>query len=226
MSSFLAIIPARYGSKRLPNKNILELNKKPLIAWTIEAAKNSDFIEDVCVTSDDDRILSIAGEYNVIKVKRPLELASDTSTTFDAIKHAIESNAQKYEYIVLLQPTSPLRTAQHINAAIDFLKQKSADAVISVCEIEHSPLWSNVLPSDLDMSNFLTKESEQRSQELPKYFRLNGAIYICKTERLLAERSFFIFSNIYAFIMKQEDSIDIDTILDFHLAEILLRQKK
>ena len=224
---YLAIIPARGGSKRLPNKNILNLNGKPLIAWSIEAAKNSKKIDDIVVTSDSDKILDIAKKYNVKSIKRPDFLASDTATTFDAIKHAIESLEEKSEYVVLLQPTSPLRNEKHINEAIELLEAKNADAVISICEVEHSPLWSNTLPENLNMSNFLRDEAKnKRSQDLPKYYRLNGAIYICKTDRLLEEKTFFIKNNIFAYVMDRKSSVDIDDEIDFTLTEIILKDKK
>ena len=169
---YLAIIPARGGSKRLPNKNILDLNGKPLIAWSIEAAKKSQKIDDIIVTSDSEKILDIAKQYNVKIIKRPDFLASDTATTFDAIKHAIETLDDKYEYIVLLQPTSPLRNEKHINESIELLEKKNADAVISVCEMEHPPLWSNTLPQDLSMSNFL--RDEIKTKEVKIYQNIIG----------------------------------------------------
>ena len=224
---YVAIIPARGSSKRLPNKNILNLNGKPLIAWSIEAAKNSKKIDDIVVTSDSDKILDIAKKYNVKSIKRPDFLASDTTTTFDAIKHTIESLEEKFEYIVLLQPTSPLRNDKHIDEAIELLEAKNADAVISVCEVDHSPLWSNTLPESLDMSNFIKDEiKNKRSQDLEKYYRLNGAIYICKTDRLLEEKTFFIKNNIFAYVMDRKSSVDIDDEIDFTLTEIILKDKK
>ena len=221
---YLAIIPARGGSKRLPNKNILDLNGKPLIAWSIEAAKKNKYINNIVVTSDSEKILDIANKYNIKTIKRPDFLATDTATTFDTIKHTIDSLQEKYEYIVLLQPTSPLRNEKHIDEAIELLEKKNADAVISVCETEHSPLWSNTLPEDLNMSNFLRDEiKNKRSQDLPKFYRLNGAIYICKTDKLLEEKTFLLKNNIYAYIMDRKSSIDIDDEIDFKLAEILIK---
>ncbi len=222
MKRYLAVIPARGGSKRLPRKNVLPLQGKSLIAWTIESALQSKLIDAVCVSSDDDEILAIAEEYNTLTIKRPDELASDTATTFDAVKHAINSISEQYEYIVLLQPTSPLRTAQHIDESIRLLQQKNADAIVSVCQVEHSPLWSNTLPDDGNMEGFLTNEALQRSQDLPKYYRLNGAIYICRTGKLLDERSFFLSGNMFAYIMDSESSVDIDNQIDFYTAESIL----
>jgi CMP-N-acetylneuraminic acid synthetase len=218
--TFLAVIPARGGSKRLPRKNVLDLAGKPLIAWTIEASRHSSYIDKTLVSSDDDEILSIAEAYSADILRRPSELASDTSSSFDAIRHAIESSAQQYDYLVLLQPTSPLRDKNNINATIELLEQKKADAIISVCEMEHSPLWANTLPNDGAMDNFLRNELiNQRSQDLPKHYRLNGAIYICKIDRLLEEGSFFIKDNIFSYIMETEKSIDIDSSSDFSFAQ-------
>lgn len=222
INRYLAIIPARGGSKRLPKKNILKLAGKPLIAWSIEAALRSRAINRVLVTSDDDEILTISKCYGADVLKRPDALAQDTSTSLDAIKHAIE-NSHSYEYIVLLQPTSPLRTYQHIDEAIEFLEEKKADAVISVAEVEHSPLWMNVLPADNSMTGFLRENVLNcRSQDLPAYYRLNGAIYICRTEKLLEQNSFFLESNIYAYKMNTKSSVDIDSEFDFKLAEFLM----
>ena len=221
---FLAIIPARGGSKRLPRKNVLDLAGKPLIAWSIEAGLNSKYIDKVVVSSDDTEILAVSKRYNAETIVRPDELASDTATTFDAIKHTIE-NAEEYDYIVLLQATSPLRDAKHIDEAIELLKSKNADAVVSVCEMDHSPLWSNTLDDSLSMQGFLKDEVlNKRSQDLEKYFRLNGAIYICKTEKLLEEKSFFLEENIYAFKMDRESSIDIDEEIDFKMVEIVINE--
>jgi len=220
--TFLAIIPARGGSKRLPRKNVLDLAGKPLIAWTIEAGLKSKYIDKLIVTSDDKEILNIAKKYGSDIIKRPDELANDTATSFDAIKHALV-NVDTYDYIVLLQPTSPLRNQKHIDEAIELLEEKQADATVSVCEMDHSPLWSNTLPEDGSMSNFLRAGiKDKRSQDLEKYYRLNGAIYICKTERLLKEKTFFINDKIFAYQMDRTSSIDIDEEADFLMAAVLM----
>jgi len=218
--TFLAIIPARGGSKRLPRKNVLDLAGKPLIAWSIEAGLKSKYIDKITVTSDDDEILTIAKIFGVEIIKRPDDLASDTATIFDAIKHTID-NLEKYDYVVLLQPTSPLRNENHIDEAIELLESKEADAIIGVCEMDHSPLWSNTLPENMNMSGFLRDEVlNKRSQDLEKYYRINGAIYICKTETLLEEKSFFLKDNIFAYQMDRKSSVDIDEEIDFRIAQI------
>lgn len=224
--TFLVIIPARGGSKRLPRKNVLDLAGKPLIAWSIEAGLKSKYIDKVVVSSDDEEILNISKLYGAETIKRPNELASDAATTFDAIRHTI-NNIEKYDYIVLLQPTSPLRNEKHIDEAIELLDSKKADAIVSVCEMDHSPLWSNTLPQNGSMCNFLREEVlNKRSQDLEKYYRINGAIYICKTKRLLEEKSFFIKDNIFAYKMDRKSSVDIDEEIDFKMAEFLRNNVK
>lgn len=226
-NKFLAIITARGGSKRLPKKNILDLNGKPLISWTIEAAKSCKYIDEVTVSSDSEEILNIAKELNSSTIKRPDILASDIATSFDVVKHAIEYYKQKgkdYKYIILLQPTSPLRDFRNIEEAIELLEKKAAKNIVSVCECEHSPLWSNTLNSSLSMDNFLDKKLiNKRSQDLEIFYRLNGAIYICEVEEFLKQESFIFEENSYAYIMPTEKSVDIDNKIDFELASILMK---
>jgi len=224
--SFLAIIPARGGSKRLPKKNILPLCGKPLISWTIDASVNSKYIDRTVVSTDCNKISNISKQSYAEVIMRPDTLATDTASSFDAIMHVIDHINTKFDYIVLLQPTSPLRMSEHIDEAIETLIEKDADAVISVSPVEHSPLWSNTLPKDGNMQNFIRNEiKNKRSQDLPKYYRLNGAIYICDLKRLREEKSFFIEKKIYSYIMDSVSSVDIDNKIDFELAEILMSER-
>ena len=223
--TFLSIIPARGGSKRLPRKNVLDLCGKPLITWTIEAGLRSKYLDEVVVSSDDREILGIANNMKVRSIERPPQLASDTSSTFDAVKHTID-NIESYDYIVLLQPTSPLRNGAHIDKAIELLARKDADAVISVCDMNHNPSWSNTLDESLSMKGFINKNFiNKRSQDIEKYYKLNGAIYICETKKLLEEKSFFLKDNIFAFIMSPKSSVDIDRKEDFEFANLYLSKK-
>lgn len=225
MNKYLAIIPARGGSKRLPRKNILKLCGKPLISWSIESGLKSKYINKVLVTSEDEEILEISKKAGANILRRPNELATDIISSYDAVEHAIK-NCENYEYVVLLQPTSPLRDENHIDEAIQLLEEKNADAIISICEVEHSPLWTNILPANNSMIDFISEGIKStRSQDLPNYFRLNGAVYICKTELLLKQKTFFINENIFAYKMKQENSVDIDTKLDFIIAQTILGEK-
>jgi len=226
--TFLAIIPARGGSKRLPRKNVLDLTGKPLIAWSIEAGLKSKYIDEVMVTTDDDEIIGIAKKFGAnVPFKRPNELANDYATRQEVIKHTIkfyenELN-KKFDYVVFLQPTSPLRNDKHIDEAIEYMFEKNGDAVVSVCEVEHPIYWSGTLPKDKNMSKFLDNVAVQsRSQDLPTNYRLNGAIYICDTQKFLKEGCVFLKENIFAYCMSREDSVDIDEEIDFKFAEMLI----
>jgi len=221
----LGVIPARGGSKRLPRKNILSLNGNPLISYTINAALESSCIDEVVVSSDDKEILELSSSLGAQALLRPDNLASDTASTFDVVKQVVESYPE-YTHIALLQPTSPLRTAKHIDEAAALMVEKQANAVISVCEMEHSPLWSNRLDASLSMENFLREEViNKRSQDLDVYYRLNGAIYLVRIDRLLAERSFLLKKDIFAYIMDRWDSVDIDEAIDFEIAGLLLSKR-
>lgn len=224
-----ALIPARGGSKRLPGKNIKTLGGKPLIAWTIETAKASKYIDNVVVSTDDIGIKEISSAFGAeVPFIRPDYLSHDTATSFDVIKHAIEflNIAKPNHLIVLLQPTSPLRTIDELNQALEFFLEKNAHGVVSVSETEHSPLWSNALPESLSMANFIRPEVQgKRSQDLSKFYRLNGSIYIYKVENLLAANQIFYDENVYGFETPQQTAIDIDTRLDFLVAETIIKYR-
>ena len=220
----LALIPARGGSKRLPRKNILPMGGKPLIVWTIEASLSSSYIDRTIVSTDNKEIKDISLSSGAEVVDRPLELSGDEVPTIPVVKHTLSTIQENYDYLILLQPTTPLRTKQHIDEAFHTLIRTNADAVISVCESEHSPLWANILPSDGNLKNFRRADIKSvRSQDLPKYHRTNGAIYICEVSRLLEECTFYIKDNIFSYIMDKIYSVDIDDQFDFLIAEALMR---
>lgn len=224
-----ALIPARGGSKRLPRKNIKSLCGKPLIAWTINITKESKYIDSVVVSTDDLEIKEVAEKFGAsVPFLRPESLSNDNASSFDVVKHAIEFlNINKLNHlIVLLQPTSPLRTVKELDDALELFISKKASGVVSVSECEHSPLWTNTLPENLSMSGFIRSEVQgKRSQDLPKFYRLNGSIYIYRTEALLEQNQIFYDENVYGFETLQQTSIDIDTELDFLIAETIIRQK-
>lgn len=219
----LAIVPARGGSKRLPRKNILEMNGKPLISHTIEAALACEYIDNVVVTSDSTEILDIASSYvGVTSHVRDKHLATDTATTVDCVLDVV-AKYMDYEYFVLLQPTSPLRKTKHICGAVDLLVELNAESIVSVCECEHSPLWANKIPDNLSMNGFLPESIQnKRSQDIPKYYRLNGAIYLIK-RNILTKLNKLVSDESYAYIMEQESSIDIDSKYDFICASELMK---
>lgn len=223
----LAIIPARGGSKRLPNKNILPLAGKPLIQWTIEAALSSKYIDDVIVSTDCSEIAKISSESGAkVPYKRPDSLSDDNATTNDVILHALKNINIKYDVVVLLQPTSPLRSALDVNNAIELLVKKEAEGVVSVSPCEHSPLWSNEIPNNLSLGGFLPSSLKgKRSQDLPEYFRLNGAIYAYHIDAFIRDEGIFYSDKVYAYKMPTERSVDIDNFIDFSLAEVLIDSK-
>ena len=210
----LAIIPARGGSKRLLGKNILELAGKPLIAWSIEAGTQSKYVDRVVVSTDDESIAKVAREYGAdIPFMRPEELSCDESTTIDTLRHTLNELSEKgeeYEYLILLQPTSPLRTNEHIDEAVEQLLQKNADSIIGVTELDHPIEWTNTLPKNLAMDEFLSKDIENmRSQDFPMRYRVNGAIYLLRIDVLLRSNTLFFAKNSYAYVFDKTESIDI-----------------
>ena len=225
----LAIIAARGGSKGLPGKNIRELCGKPLISYTIEAAKEAKYITRVVVSTDDDDIARVSKESGAdIPCMRPDELATDNASSIDAVLHMVNylKEVENYnpEFIVLLQPTSPLRNSKHIDEAIKKLLETNMDAIVSVCESEVSPYWSNVFNED--KLEYFIEEGKKitRRQDLPKVYRMNGAIYGIKTDVFIKEKTLEPES-LTGYIMSNKDSVDIDEALDFKFAEIIMKEE-
>jgi len=219
----IAVIPARGGSKRLPGKNIRQLGDKPLIAWSIEAAKTSKYIDRVIISTDCEDIANIAQRYGGdVPFLRPQELSGDTAGSNGVILHALEHIDESFDYVVLLQPTSPLRKAEDIDILLESFDEKT-EGVVSVCPCEHSPLWANTLPDDMTMGNFFPESViGKRSQDLPDYYRLNGSIYAFRVDSFVENKGIFYSDKVKAYNMPVERSVDIDTIVDFHIAEVLL----
>lgn len=222
----IAIIPARSGSKGLRNKNIKEMNGKPLISYTIEAAIKSNIFDDIIVSTDSQEYADIAKKSGAnVPFLRPNNISRDMSSTNQVIEYTLEQlkgEGKYYDYFMILQPTSPLRSYQDIQKSIKLLFDKKGTSVISVCESEHPSKLMNTLDDTLCMSNFLAKENNKRRQELPKEYRLNGAIYLCEVENFFKTKSFYVGKS-YAYIMKKVNSIDIDDELDFKIAEVLIQ---
>ncbi|MEE1250770.1 MAG: acylneuraminate cytidylyltransferase family protein [Lachnospiraceae bacterium] len=224
----IAVIPARSGSKGLKDKNIKDLNGKPLLAYSIEAAQKSGKFDTIHVSTDSEHYAEISREYGAdVPFLRSAELASDISSTWDAMRFVLENYrkmGKEFDTITVLQPTSPLRTAEDINGAFQLFEEKDANMISSVCEMEHSPLWSNTLPEDLSMKDF---EDERVAflprQSLPTYYRENGAIYLMKTSHLFSDSNIYK-DRCYAYIMDPEHSVDIDDEMDFMFAEVMIRK--
>ena len=215
------IIAARSGSKRLSNKNITDFFGKPLIAWTIEAALESEFLNVINVSTDCELIADIAKSFGAsISQLRPTNLATDTSNLFDVIKYHLKELEKLPDYVLLLQPTSPLRQTKDIDAVIEL--SKNYDAVISVTKSPKPSSWSKELNSDLDLEPFRKSASvKTQSQHLNQEYFINGAIYMVSTSRFLEEETFFLSSKAIGYEMPFNRSVDIDTKLDLLIASAL-----
>lgn len=206
----LAIIPARGGSKGVPGKNIRVVGGKPLIAWTIAAAKQSEYIDRVILSSDDEAIIEQARLYECeIPFVREARLARDESTSMDVILDALD-RCPGYEWVVLLQPTSPLRSAHDIDQAIELCKRQNASACVSVSLSQESPYWMFTLKDGSTLEPVLPLQGVTRRQDLPSVYSLNGAIYVAKTGWLRQHRS-FLSTETVAYVMPIQRSLDIDT---------------
>lgn len=226
----LAIIPARSGSKGLKDKNILPLNGKPLLAYSIEAAFSSGCFETVHVSTDSERYADIARQYGAeVPFLRSAKASADDASSWAAVLEVLENYGQlgkSFDTFTLLQPTSPLRTPDDIRCAYQLMKEKKAEAIVSVCEVDHSPLWCNTLPESHCMDGFLPSEANKPRQALETYYRINGALYLLKVHALQQWGKIVYDSECYAYIMPKNRSVDIDTSFDFLIAEQLLRWNK
>lgn len=223
--TFLAVIPARGGSKGVLGKNIKELAGKPLIAWTIEEAKASKYITRLILTSDDPKIIQVAKEYGCdVPFVRPSELAKDTTLSIDPVLHAIVQ-CPGYDYVILLQPTSPLRTVNDIDNAIEKLLNENKEFCVSVVETSESPYWMYKMNKEKIIEPLLTNEPiALRRQDLPVTYSLNGAIYIAKTKELQTKKTFLTKDTI-GYVMSKENSYDIDDKIDFLICDTLKKER-
>lgn len=225
----IAIIPARSGSKGLKDKNIKLLCGIPLMAYSIRCAKESGMFEKIFVSTDSEEYARIAEEYGAdAHFLRSEENSGDKVGSWDVVREVLErfeEEGETFDTIMLLQPTSPLRNVEDIKNSFKQMKEKNANAILSVTEMEHSPLWSNTLGKDLCMDSFQNEEYRGIPRQwLPTYYRLNGAIYLIKKEEL--QKKIMFCNGCYAYIMPGERSIDIDTELDFVMAEYICEQRK
>ena len=221
----LALIPARGGSKGINDKNIISSAGKPLIAYSIEAAKKSKYIDSIVVTTDSEKIAEVAKRYGArVPFLRPAELAADTSKTIDAVLHAIKtlkSMGENYDTLVLLQPTQPLRTTDDIGKAIELYYESGENGLVSISSVDDSPLLIRSIDEDGKLINLLSQNSTCRRQDMPNYYKVNGCIYINKIDEINENTSFN--DNKVPFIMDKEHSIDIDELSDLWMAECYLK---
>ena len=224
-NSVLALVPARGGSKGVPRKNIRLIGGKPMIAWTIEAARKSRYIDRLVLSSDDQAIIDIAVACGCeAPFVRPAELASDQADSISVIRHAIDALPEQFEYLVLLQPTSPMRRTEDIDGAIERCVKRGAPACVSVCEPEKSPLWMLRLDADgIVHPLFPSQPIPYRRQDAPSVFALNGAVYVARTDHLKLGGT-FLAPGAIGYQMPKERSFDVDTELDIAIVDFLLRQ--
>lgn len=220
----IAIIPARSGSKGLPGKNVKDLLGKPMIAYTIEAAKKSKYISDIIISTDAQEIADIAVSFGAIcPFLRPKELASDSAMAVDNYIYTIEKLNNEYDYtiedFIVLQPTSPLRNVDDINGAISLFIEKQADSVISYVEESHPISWHKYINDDNRFENIFDDTLKNR-QDNKKSFYPNGAIFVFNYN--LIKSKHYYSDKSYAYIMPKKRSVDIDYLDDFEYAQYLL----
>lgn len=220
--SVLAVITARGGSKRLPRKNVRHLGTMPLIAWTIMAARESRFLDRFILSTDDAEIIQVAREYDCeVPFVRPDSLAEDSSTSADVLLHALDFLERKYDYAVLLQPTSPFRTGEDIDSAVELCVDSGAPSVVTVREVREKPEWMCALDEDGAL-RFPFGETKKQPSEL---YILNGAVYVVRSDWFVDNRAFLTPAT-KALQMPWDRSVDIDTMEDWLLAESILEMKR
>lgn len=222
----LAIIPARGGSKGVPRKNIREVAGRPLIAWTIDEAKKSKYIDRLILSSDDAEIIQVAQSWGCeVPFVRPTALAQDETPGIDPVLHAMEK-LPDYEIVVLLQATSPLRSVEDIDGCIEHCITAGANACVSVTQAEQNPYWTYTLATGGAMQPLIQpKQNFSRRQDLPQVYILNGAVYVAYRD-WLREHKTFMTEETLGFVMPQERSLDIDTELDLQILNIHCKDER
>ena len=225
----VAVIPARGGSKGIPQKNLSSVLGKPLIAYTIKAALQAQTLDKVIVSTDDEQIRTVSQGYGAeVPFIRPHHLATDTATTLSVLQHAITYLAEHQSYladiVVCLQPTNPLRSAEDIDAAVRLCIDTGTDSVVSLCQAKHHPYWMKKIV-DGRVSPLMNENENHytRRQDLPPVYQLNGALYVTRTNVLLEENR-ILGKYTVPYIMPPERSIDIDMPNDLKMAAVLLKE--
>lgn len=226
---YLAIVTARSGSKRLPGKNVRDLSGKPLFVWSVLAGLQCPQVARTIVSTDSPEYQRIAIDAGAdCPWLRDPALAADATTSADVVQDVLDKLGDevcRYRALVLLQPTSPLRTAADISGALALYEARNAPAVVSVSETECPPAWMGQLPADLVMDDFLPVQFRNlRSQDLGDWYRLNGAVYVIGIDDFRREHGFKPKGTL-AYVMPRERSIDVDTAFDFELAASLMSKK-
>lgn len=224
--SILAIIPARGGSKGVLRKNIRVLAGRPLLAWTIDEAKKSKYVDRTILTSDDEEIINVARQWNCeVPFIRPTELAQDHVSGIEPILHALKNIKDQYDYFVLLQPTSPLRIVNDIDGCIEKCLNCNAPVCTTVTEPDKSPFWMFYLGHSERLVPVIRQENRSiLRQELSRVYALNGSVFVAKVDWFIKHRT-FICEETIAYVTPKERSIDIDTELDMKFCECILSEQ-
>lgn len=223
--SLLAVIPARGGSKGILEKNTKLLSGKPLIAWTIDAAKQAQCIDRIIVSTDDPKIKEVAEKCGAeVPFLREAKFATDESSSID-LALDVAQKLPGFDWMLLLQPTSPLRTSSDIDDIFKFCQDHKVSSAVSVCESSEHPYWMYQKNESFSLHPFISDRPEiTRRQDLPKAYCLNGALYLAKVDWLFEHRS-FIGPQTLGFVMPRKRSVDLDTIEEWHWAEYLIKKK-
>lgn len=228
MTLNLAVIPARSGSKGLPGKNIRLLAGKPLLAHTVLAAKQSGLFDEIYLSTDSAEYARIGIEYGVsVPFLRSPELATDSADSLCVVRDALRKYrvaGREFHTVALLQPTSPLRTAQDIVGAYQLFASKNARTVVALCQADHSPLLCNHLPKDGSLDCFLNPNASCPRQKQGIFYRINGAIYIARTPFIETTNNLYQ-AGCYGYVMPKERSVDIDDEIDFFIAQALIHRE-
>jgi len=223
--TILAVIPARGGSKGIPKKNIKICAGKPLIGWTIIEAQKSKYIDRLILSSDSSEIINVSKQFSIeVPFVRPEKLAQDHVPGVDPLIHAVNSLDTEYDYVILLQVTSPLRTVTHIDKAIEFCIKNNVDSCISVYKTLENPHHFISIDKHHTVIPVITSESFIPRQNIPDYYKINGAFFMLKTNTLIKTKD-ILNKNTKAFIMDKESSIDVDTLEDFETADLILKKR-
>lgn len=222
--NLLALIPARGGSKGIPRKNVKSLAGKPLIGWTIDAALQAPCVGRVVVSTEDEEIASVARDLGAeVPFMRPAELAADDTPGIAPVLHAIE-NLPEFDWVVLLQPTSPLRTAEDIDGIVRFCIEHDAPSAVSVCEVDKHPYWMFHRDESERLQSFIPQKTDiSRRQDLPQVYAFNGALYLARIDWLKEQQS-LVGQETLGYVMSRESSADIDTPLDWSWVEFLIKE--
>lgn len=230
MKRVIALIPAKGKSERIKNKNLKKICKRPLLWWTIDSAKKCKYINEIYVSSDSLKILNYSKNHKVKTIKRPKNISNNLATKKDVIYHALNylKNKQNYfDYLVYLQPTSPLRTSKHIDYSLSKIFKKKISGLVSVLQQADENLWeikvkNNKIYNDIKKN----KNFSKRSQDLKKIYKPNGAIFIFNLNKLKYKNQFDISKGFEVYEMDRLSSIDIDDDYDFNLADLILKKRK